>query len=111
MIGISTPILCPAQIGVSTIRVSEWDKEATIVVQGSSLTHPLTRMVLTPTRMVLTPTRMVLSSDADGTVPRTPQLQHNSNLRHLKPSRDRANLLFVTAPLNHLSEVTKCQLQ
>src|SRR5262249_16101806 len=41
--------------GVSTIRVSEWDQEGrSAVARSTSLTHPLTRMVLT-------------STDADGT--------------------------------------------
>jgi len=33
--------------GVSTIRVSEWDKDVPLLSEGASLTHPLTRMVLT----------------------------------------------------------------
>ena len=36
---------------VSTIRVSEWDQEDSQDSKESSLTHPLTRMVLTSLRM------------------------------------------------------------
>jgi hypothetical protein len=32
---------------VSTIRVSEWDQEAASGLEQASLSHPLTRMVLT----------------------------------------------------------------
>jgi len=38
---------------VGTICVSKWDHGASVVVQRVSLTHPLTRMVLTSMRMVL----------------------------------------------------------
>ena len=37
----------PSANEVSTIRVSGWDKEVPLKTQRSSLTHPLTRMVLT----------------------------------------------------------------